>query len=98
MIDDYNRCEWVNVSSGTGSPGLSRTKSREPYFKIFVVVTLYVQRHFVGIFVVIVIAFSALMLLVRWQEEHPACKKNLSGGMLAWLCVRFKVQICLCPS
>jgi len=29
MIDDHNRCEWVNVSSGTGSPGLSQTKSRE---------------------------------------------------------------------
>jgi len=24
-----DRCEWVNVSSGTGSPRLSRTKSRE---------------------------------------------------------------------
>jgi len=24
------------------------------------------------------------MLLVGWQEGHPACKK-LSGGMLAWL-------------
>ena len=23
-------CEWVNVPSGTGSPGLSRTKSGEP--------------------------------------------------------------------
>jgi len=29
-------------------------------------------------------AFSALTLLVGWQEGHPACKK-LSGGMLAWL-------------
>jgi len=27
---DHDRCEWVNVSSGTGSPELSRTKSREP--------------------------------------------------------------------
>jgi len=28
---DYDKCEWVNVSSGTtGSPGLSRTKSTEP--------------------------------------------------------------------
>jgi len=26
-------------------------------------------------------AFSALMLLVGWQEGHPACKKQ-SGGML----------------
>jgi len=27
-------------------------------------------------------AFSALTLLVGWQEGHPACKK-LSGGVLA---------------
>ena len=30
MIDDHNECEWVNVSSGTGSPGLSQTNSTEP--------------------------------------------------------------------
>jgi len=30
MIDDHDECEWVNVSSGTGSPGLSQTKSTEP--------------------------------------------------------------------
>jgi len=30
MIDGHNECEWVNVSSGTGSPVLSRTKSKEP--------------------------------------------------------------------
>jgi len=28
MIDDHDRCEWVNVSSGTGSPRLSQTMSR----------------------------------------------------------------------
>jgi len=29
-------------------------------------------------------AFSALTLLVGWQEGHPACKKTeLSGGVLA---------------
>jgi len=27
MIDDHDGCKWVNVSSGPGSPGLSRTKS-----------------------------------------------------------------------
>ena len=32
----------------------------------------------------VLIAFSALTLLVGRQEGHPACKK-LSGGMLAWL-------------
>ena len=26
--DDLDGCEWVNVSSGTGLPGLSRTKGR----------------------------------------------------------------------
>jgi len=33
------------------------------------------------------------MLLTGLQEGHPTCKK-LSGGMLAWLCVWVKVQIC----
>jgi len=32
------------------------------------------------------LGFSALMLLVGWQEGHPACEK-VSGGMLAWLSV-----------
>jgi len=44
-----------------------------------------------------VIPFSALMLLVGWQEGHPACKK-LSGGVLAWLSVWSKVQTCIWPS
>jgi len=30
MIDDHDECDWVNVSSGTGSLRLSRTKSKEP--------------------------------------------------------------------
>ena len=30
MIDDHDECGWVNVSSGTGSPGLSRINSTEP--------------------------------------------------------------------
>jgi len=29
MNDDHDRCKWVNVSSGTGSPGLSWTKCRQ---------------------------------------------------------------------
>jgi len=43
------------------------------------------------------ISFSALTLLVGRQEGHPACKK-LSGGVLAWLLVWSKVQICIWPS
>ena len=42
-------------------------------------------------------AFSALTLLVRRQEGHPACKK-LSGGVLVWLSVWSKVQTCIWPS
>ena len=30
MIDNHDECKWVNVSSGTGSPGLSQTNSTEP--------------------------------------------------------------------
>jgi len=30
MADGHNKCEWMNVSSGTGSPVLYWTKSREP--------------------------------------------------------------------
>ena len=37
---------------------------------------------------------SALTLLVGLQEGHPSCQK-LSGGMLAWLCVWVKEQICI---
>jgi len=36
-------------------------------------------------------AFSALTLLVGWQEGRPACKK-VSGGVLAWLSVWSEVQ------
>ena len=41
-------------------------------------------------------AFSALMLLVGWQEGHLACRK-LSGGVLAWLSVWSEVQTCIWP-
>jgi len=40
-------------------------------------------------------AFSALTLLVGWQEGHPAYKK-LSGGVLEWLSVWSEVQTCIC--
>jgi len=45
----------------------------------------------------LLMAFSALTLLVEWQEGHPACKK-LSGGVLAWLSLWSKVQTCIWPS
>ena len=42
-------------------------------------------------------AFSALMLLVGWQEGHPTCK-ILSGEVLVWLSVWSEVQTCIRPS
>ena len=45
----------------------------------------------------LVVAFSALTLLVGWQEGHLACKK-LSGGVLAWLSVWSEVQNCIWPN
>ena len=38
------------------------------------------------------IAFSALTLLVRRQEEHPVCKK-LSDEVLLWLSVWSELKI-----
>jgi len=29
MTDDHDQCKWLDVSSGTGSPGLSKTKSED---------------------------------------------------------------------
>jgi len=40
------------------------------------------------------LAFSALTLLVGWQEGHPACKK-LSGRVLVRLSVWSEVQTCI---
>jgi len=45
----------------------------------------------------VVYAFSALTLLVGWQEGHLAYKK-LSSGVLAWSSVWSEVQTCIWPS
>jgi len=37
-------------------------------------------------------AFSALTLLVGWQEGHPAC---MSSGVLAWLSVWSEMHSCI---
>ena len=43
MVDDQYRCEWVNVSPGTGSPGQSWTKGHK---KVLVVVAENVGNGF----------------------------------------------------
>ena len=44
-----------------------------------------------------IVSFSALTLLVGWQEGHPASRK-LSGGVLVWLSAWREVQISIQPS
>jgi len=56
----------------------------------------YVDKHiFVCIVVLLFIPFSALTLLVGRQEGHPARKKKLSGGVLAWLSAWSEMQTCI---
>jgi len=44
-------------------------------------------------------AFSALMLLVGWQEGHLACKNLSDEKILAWLSVWNEVQmVCMWSS
>ena len=62
------------------------------YILLFVIVVF----HMSSLVPVTGIAFSALTLLVGWQEGHPACKK-VSGGVLAWLSVWSEVQTCIWP-
>ena len=62
-----------------------------------VVVVVFNINKFLIILDDIALAFSALTLLVGWQEGHPACK-NLSSGVLAWLSVWSEVQTCIWPS
>jgi len=52
--------------------------------------------HIIYMYIVYTV-FSALTLLVRRQEGHPACKKQ-SGEVLAWLSVCSEVQACIWPS
>ena len=46
---------------------------------------------------VLLLAFSALTLLVGRQEGHQACKK-VSDGVLAWLSIWSKTETCIWPS
>ena len=55
-----------------------------------------VSRQFVML-LLLLLAFSALTLLVGRKEGHPACKK-LSGGVLVWLSVWSEVQTCMWSS
>jgi len=67
-----------------------------PIGSLFLLIPAQVSRQLDCVYFATV-SFSALTLLVGWQEGNPACKK-LSGGLLAWLSVWSYVQICIWPS
>jgi len=83
MSDDQDGCEWVSVFSGTGLPGLSRTKGRSTVVCVCVVyVYIMCLECFDSFF-----AFSAFTLLVGRQEGHPACKKLEWWGAGVVICL-----------
>jgi len=57
--------------------------------------TFYWQIHRETFHVTVIRAFSALTLLVRWQEGDPACKKTEWWGAGMVICL---VQTCVWPS
>jgi len=98
-------CPWTCVSL-VGSPVSHTLGARGKNMQNFA----YFQRIFLplrtwrlmpyDLFGVVLVrneSFSALTLLIGWQEGHPACKK-LSGGMLVWLFVWGEMLICIWPS
>jgi len=44
MVDEQEGCEWMDVSSGTGSPGKSRTKGRKKVVCVYVCVVIAIKR------------------------------------------------------
>jgi len=61
--------------------GLEKPKFKKVFNVFFVRKPNMTQKHmknipYIFILLLAIIAFSALTLLVGWQEGHPACKKN----------------------
>ena len=67
------------ISHWTREPGSSGIWDSQPSLG-----THHHHHHHHHIFVYLEVVFSALTLLVGWQEGHPACKK-LSAGMVICL-------------
>jgi len=62
-IDDHDRCEWVNVSSGTGSPGLFRTKCRRAVKRLCVYVVMVI---------IFVFCYWRILVTIRRQASLMA--------------------------
>ena len=65
MVDDQDRCEWVNVSSGTNSPGQSRTKGHKTV-TVFVVVEYCISaslQQFISLFICVFFEETATLFI-----------------------------------
>jgi len=66
--NDHNRCEWVNVSSGTASSGLSWTKSNPNNCKMIVFVC---------------VIWDVWGLLWRWLDQYRVTTNHAGNGVMA---------------
>jgi len=91
------------VENGVVLGGHPRSSTAWPFDRAYMtssltlVWTVHLSLTVFELLPVIYHAFSALALLVGWQEGPLACKK-LSYEVLAWLSVWGKVWICIWPS
>jgi len=88
MSDDQVECEWVSVSSGTGLPGLSRTKAVN---RLCVYVFFYVFGRCFHSF------WSSLFLGVFCTEQFPkilacCCEKHLAT-MEGTTCIELRERL-----
>ena len=90
-------CSLVNDSHHLQADCQAPGSAPEPFARQSSMGYLYFFMMMMLIDAYLLIAFSALTLLVGRQEGHPACKK-LSGGVLGWLSVWSQVQTCIWPS
>ena len=68
------------------------------YLLVYLFIYWFLYLFFVCVFFSLLIClFSALTLLVGWQEGHTAFRE-LSSEVLAWLSVWSEVQTCIWPS
>jgi len=63
MVNDQDRCELMNVSSGNGSPGLSWTKGHKTVVAVVVVVVVVVV-DVVVVFAAVAAAATAAVVIV----------------------------------
>jgi len=71
MSDDQVGCEWVSVSSGTGLPGLSRTKAVKRFCVcvcVYLIVNVYIPKKlFSARYLLYLLLVTMLCLHIR---EH----------------------------